>query len=89
LAVYVDDARIPWRGLRWSHLVADSAEELNRAAEALGISRARVQRGGRTAHYDLPEEYRQRAIALGVADPIHWRDLVARRHRLAAGDYCS
>ena len=85
MAVYVDDARIPWRGLRWSHLVAEEAEELHRAAEALGISRARLQQGGRTAHYDLPEEYRQRAIDLGVAEPIHWRDLVARRDGLAAG----
>jgi hypothetical protein len=85
VAVYVDDARIPWRGLVWSHMVAESAEELHRAAEALGISRSRLQQKGRTAHYDLPEEYRQRAIELGVAEPIHWRDLVARREGLAAG----
>ena len=85
MAVYVDDARIPWRGLHWSHLVAESTEELHQAAEALGISRTRVQQGGRTAHYDVPEEFRQRAIELGVAEPIHWRDLVARRDGLAAG----
>src|SRR6059058_5664912 len=53
--VYVDDARIPWRGLRWSHMVADTAEELYLAAEELGLSRERVQAKGRTLHYDLPE----------------------------------
>jgi len=79
MAVYVDDARIPWRGRRWSHMVGDSAEELHRAAEALGLSRARAQDGGRTLHYDLPEEWRERAIELGVAEPITWRELAARR----------
>jgi hypothetical protein len=83
--VYVDDARIPWRGRRWSHMVADTAEELHEAAEALGLSRARAQDKGRTLHYDLPDEWRERAIALGVAQPIAWRELVARR----AGAYAA
>ncbi|HEX2233469.1 MAG TPA: DUF4031 domain-containing protein, partial [Thermoleophilaceae bacterium] len=84
MAVYVDDARIPWRGLHWSHMVADSEEELYRAAEALGIPRSGVQANGRTLHYDLPEPWRQRAIEEGVAESIAWRDLVRMRHRLAA-----
>lgn len=85
MAVYVDDARIPWRGLRWSHMVADTADELHVAAEVLGISRERAQDKGRTLHYDLPEELRGRAIELGVAEPINRRDLVRRRPSLAAG----
>lgn len=85
MAVYVDDARIPWRGLRWSHMVADTAEELHVAAEALGISRERAQDKGRTLHYDLPDDWRRRAIELGVAEPINRRDLVRKRPTLAAG----
>ena len=85
MAVYVDDARIPHRGLEWSHLVADSAEELHAAATALGLSRERAQDGGRTLHYDLPEEWRRRAIALGVAEPIGWRELARDRSRFAGG----
>jgi hypothetical protein len=77
--VYVDDARIPYRGLHWSHMVADTADELHRAAEALGIPRERAQDGGRTLHYDLPEHYRLRAIEMGVAQAITWRELVRRR----------
>jgi hypothetical protein len=84
MAVYVDDARIPWRDLHWSHMVAESEEELHRAAAALGIPRSRVQAKGRTLHYDLPEPWRQRAIAEGVAEPIGWRDLVRMRHKLAS-----
>jgi hypothetical protein len=79
MAVYVDDARIPWRGRRWCHMVADSAEELHRAAEALGLDRRHAQDKGRTLHYDLPDEWRERAIELGVAEPIHWRELMRRR----------
>jgi hypothetical protein len=83
--VYVDDARIPWRGRLWSHMVADTAEELHRAAEALGLDRERAQDKGRTLHYDLPEEWRRRAIQLGVADAISWRELVMRRGSIAPG----
>ncbi len=85
MGVYVDDARIQWRGRRWSHLVATSADELHVAAAALGIPRAAAQCRGRTLHYDLPDEWRQRAIELGLAVPIHWRDLVRRRTSMAAG----
>jgi hypothetical protein len=85
MAVYVDDVRIPWRGRRWSHMVADTAEELHAAARALGIPRAAAQSRGRTLHYDLPDEWRERAITLGVAAPIHWRELARRRKTMAPG----
>jgi hypothetical protein len=83
MPVYVDDARIRWRGRFWSHLVADTAEELHAAAAALGIPRHGAREGGRTLHYDLPDEWRERAIAAGVAEPIEWRELVRRRNSLA------
>jgi hypothetical protein len=83
VAVYVDDARIPWRGRRWSHMVAETADELHAAAAELGIPRVAVQDGGRTLHYDLPDELRDQAIANGIAEPIHWRDLARRRAALA------
>lgn len=85
MAVYVDDARISWRGRRWSHLVADHADELHRAAAQLGLKREWAQDRGRTLHYDLPEELRARAIDLRLAAPISWRELARRRDGLAAG----
>jgi hypothetical protein len=85
MAVYVDDVRIPWRGRRWSHMVADNAEELHAAARRLGIPRAAAQDQGRTLHYDLPDEWRERAIAIGVATPISWRELARRRGTMAPG----
>ena len=83
MPVYVDDARIRWRGRTWSHLVADTPEELHHAAERLGLRREWAQDKGRTLHYDLPEEYRVRAIQLGVAEPISWRELARRRFERA------
>ncbi|MEJ7783960.1 MAG: DUF4031 domain-containing protein [Solirubrobacteraceae bacterium] len=85
MAVYVDDARISWRGRRWSHLVADTATELHAAAQALGVPRAAAQDRGRTLHYDLPDKLRDRAIAEGVAEPIHWRELGRLRASMAPG----
>jgi Protein of unknown function (DUF4031) len=79
VTVYVDDARIPWRGRHWSHLVADRPEELHEAAAELGLRREWAQDKGRTLHYDLPDELRERAIELGIATPITWRELVSRR----------
>ena len=79
VAVYVDDARIRWRGHEWSHLVADSPDELHDAAARLGLRREWAQDKGRTLHYDLPEELRLRAIELGIAVAITWRELARRR----------
>lgn len=84
MAVYVDDARIPRHGHRWSHLVGTSARELHQAAQALGYRRDRAQEHGRTLHYDLTDQARELAIELGVASPISWRELV---HRRAQGEF--
>lgn len=81
MAVYVDDARIRWRGRRWSHLIADTPEELHEAAAALGLARERAQDKGRTLHYDLPDPLRERAIECGVAKPVSWRELSELRRR--------
>ena len=82
MAVYVDDARILWRGRYWSHMVAETAEELHAAAASLGIPREHAQDKGRTLHYDLTDEFRDIAIERGIAQPIPWRELVSRRAEL-------
>lgn len=83
MPVYIDDARIRARGREWSHLVANTAEELHRAAEQLGLRREWAHSRGRTLHYDLPEEYRLVAIERGLAEPISWRELARRRAEFA------
>ncbi len=72
--ILVDEARWPWKGRHWAHLVSDeSYAELHAFAGRLGIPR-RVFQGD---HYDLPADYREAAIALG-AMTVDSRDLVRR-----------
>jgi UDPglucose--hexose-1-phosphate uridylyltransferase len=74
LTVLVDEARWPWRGRRWAHLVSDeSYEELHAFASELGVPR-QVFQGD---HYDVPADVRDRAVALG-ATPVPARELVRR-----------
>ena len=72
--ILVDQAIWPWRGRRWAHLVSDeSYDELHDFAAALGIDRRAFQGD----HYDVPSEWRERAIELG-ATPVDARVLVRR-----------
>jgi hypothetical protein len=74
VTILVDQAIWPWRGRRWAHLVSDvSYDELHTFAARLGIPRA----GFQGDHYDVPADYRERAIELG-AEPVDARDLVRR-----------
>ena len=66
MAVYVDDAVTLWRGRRWAHLMADTLVELHAFAQQLGIPRHAFQNRTSGAHYDVPAELRERALALGA-----------------------
>lgn len=92
MTVYVDRARIPARAGRitgrWSHLVADSDDELHAFAARLGLHRAWAQHPGEPhGHYDVTDAKRRQAIALGAV-PIDRRQLAAlitqRRQTLPA-----
>lgn len=86
MAVYVDDAMIPaklgrWPA-KWSHLTADSDEELHAFAERLGLRRDwfQVNTLGRIEanHYDVTMAVRGKAILAGaVAETM--REGAARR----------
>lgn len=87
MTVYVDDARIQatvgrYRD-RWSHLTADTVEELHAFADRIGLRRTWFQTckstlcgGGRPAnrdtcphwHYDVTESKRAQALASGAEE---------------------
>lgn len=72
--ILVDEARWPWRGLRWAHLVSDvSYDELHAFAARLGIPRRAFQGD----HYDVPADLRVAALRLG-ASAVDSRELVVR-----------
>lgn len=94
MTVYVDNVRIPATvgpyTARWSHLTADTRDELHTFAARLGLKRAWFQEpkgingkppkpGSYSAecwHYDVTDRVRRHAIKLG-AIPVHWLDLPA------------
>ena len=78
MAILVDQARWPWRGSYWCHLVTDvDLQELHDFAGLLGCRRI----GFQGDHYDIDVETRLQAIELG-AEECDSRELV-RRLRLA------
>lgn len=75
MSVYVDDMRVQADvpngarivSARWSHLMADSDEELNAFADRLGLRRAWAQYPGTwKSHYDVTDTVRARALRLGA-----------------------
>ncbi len=102
MTVYVDDARIPARVGRvygrWSHLTADTRDELHQFAAALGLRRTWFQTCKRSSacqpaqrcvhwHYDVTDAKRSEAIAAG-AQAIGIRDMgqLIRARRQAASN---
>jgi Protein of unknown function (DUF4031) len=93
VTVYVDDwrqrARLGPVDDRWSHLVADTDEELHRFAAQLGMERRWFQsnlRRPHQSHYDVPERLRPQALELGAV-PITWRQVGAMMRRRRAGGW--
>lgn len=104
MTVYVDNFRVPARvgriSARWSHLTADTPEELHEFAQRLGMKRGwfqgRCKNGNCPTvnnicthyHYDVVDSRRTEAIALG-AQPITLREMggitSGRRDRFRAG----
>ena len=73
MAILVDEAHWPWRDRMWCHLVSDaSLDELHAFARWLGVP----ERGFQGDHYDIPHEFRERAIAEGGAIPVSSREVV-------------
>jgi len=74
VTILVDQAIWPRHERRWAHLVSDADhDELHAFAQRLGLPR----RAFHGDHYDIPADYRARAIELG-AEPVDARVLVRR-----------
>lgn len=71
MAVYVDDMRLPARvgriEARWSHLMADTDDELHAFAASIGLRRSWAQNPGTwKSHYDVTDSKRAQAIRAGA-----------------------
>lgn len=73
MTVYVDDMKrvsdVSGFSAVWSHLFADTRQELDEFADKLGLKRNWIQCAGTyREHYDLIERRRQRALQLGAVE---------------------
>jgi hypothetical protein len=74
MALMIDPPAVPWRGRMWSHLASDTSyDELHAFARELGIP----ERGFDRDHYDVPAEYYETVLGLGV-EAVSSRVLVKR-----------
>lgn len=76
MTVYVDDmrrrARVGQITANWSHLMADTSEELRAFAQALGLNPEWIQHAGtHREHFDLTDTVRAKALAIG-AQPMSY-----------------
>lgn len=76
MAVYVDSAMIGYGRMKMSHMVADTIDELDAMADAIGVQRRWKQKAGTCyEHYDVCASKRQVAISLGAIE-VESRELV-------------
>lgn len=88
MTVYVDDMRMQARvgriNARWSHLTADTDEELHEFAARIGMRRSWFQKS-RTRpeanHYDVTDVRRDDAIRLGAVQETMREGAIRRRAR--------
>jgi hypothetical protein len=74
MGLMIDPPAVPSRGRMWSHLASDADfEELHAFARELGIP----ERGFDRDHYDVPAEWYDAVVALGVEE-VSSRELVLR-----------
>jgi hypothetical protein len=71
MSVYVDNMRrranLTGRPANWSHLMADTTDELEAFARHLGLRPEWIQHAGtRREHYDVTDTVRAEAIRLGA-----------------------
>jgi Protein of unknown function (DUF4031) len=87
---YVDTVRdYPTAGLRYTrfcHLLADTRDELQAMADALGIPRQFFQDHPWRWHHDLPEHLRARAVELGAREiEMHEVGALLKRRKAESG----
>lgn len=78
MSVYVDDMRASYGRMKMCHMIADSSNELNAMADAIGVARRWIQHAGTwREHYDVCLSMRAKAVALGAIQ-VTQRELVRK-----------
>lgn len=82
MTVYVDDMNADYRGMKMSHMLADTDEELHAMADRIGVQRKWWQSPTTTSgsHYDIALSKKALAIKAGAV-AITWRQASAMNFR--------
>ncbi len=83
MAVYIDNANIPYRRMIMCHMVADSLEELHLMADAIGVNRKWFQSHTKYPHYDICKQSKAKALSLGAQECTR-KELVIKARELKA-----
>lgn len=83
MAVYVDAANVPYRGMLMSHLWADDRNELLAMARVIGLDARWLQAPPRASwvHFDVCRDKRAMALKAGAVAATT-RDAVEHRRRI-------
>jgi hypothetical protein len=65
VAVYVDNGKIAYRGMKMCHMLADELDDLHATAGRLGLKRSWFQ-NHKTPHYDICQAKRALALSYGA-----------------------
>jgi len=69
MAVYVDDADLPYRGMLMCHMMADTREELLAMVDKIGIQRKWIQKPNtHREHFDICRTKRAQAVKSGAVE---------------------
>jgi len=68
MAVYVDDANVPFGRMIMCHMVADTLDELNSMADVIGVNRKWFQDYPRHPHYDISRMKKALALQNGAIE---------------------
>ena len=88
MTVFVDCARIPYRGMLMSHMWADELPELLAMADRIGVQRKWLQKPPKASwtHFDISEGKRRLAIVYGAVETDRFGPLEHEARRLLASD---
>ena len=86
MAVYVDDARLPFGRMLMCHMMADTTEELLAMADRIGVARKWIQFPGTyREHFDIALSKRALAVQAGAIE-VEPHQLLALRNGKRAAD---
>lgn len=68
MAVYVDDANVPFGRMIMCHMVADTLDELNSMADVIGVNRKWFQDHPKHPHYDISRMKKALALQNGAIE---------------------